>query len=52
VNLKVFENRVLSRIFGHNREEITGGWGKNCMLRSFTNYPPRQVLLGLSNEEG
>jgi hypothetical protein len=24
----VFENRVLSRIFGTKREEVAGGWGK------------------------
>jgi hypothetical protein len=24
--LKVFENRVLSRIFGLNREKVAGGW--------------------------
>jgi hypothetical protein len=26
--LKVFENRVLSRIFGHKRDEVTGEWSK------------------------
>jgi hypothetical protein len=24
--LRVFENRVLRRIFGRKREEVTGGW--------------------------
>jgi hypothetical protein len=24
--LRVFENRVLRRIFGSEREEVTGGW--------------------------
>jgi hypothetical protein len=24
--LKVFENRVLSKIFGRKREEVAGGW--------------------------
>jgi hypothetical protein len=24
--LRVFENRVLRRIFGPNRDEVTGGW--------------------------
>jgi hypothetical protein len=24
--LKVSENRVLKRIFGHRREEVAGGW--------------------------
>jgi hypothetical protein len=26
--LRVFENRVLRRIFGSKREEVTGGWRK------------------------
>jgi hypothetical protein len=26
--LRVFENRVLRRIFGHKRDEIIGGWPK------------------------
>jgi hypothetical protein len=26
--LRVFENRVLRRIFGPKREEVTGGWGR------------------------
>jgi hypothetical protein len=24
--LRVFENRVLRRIFGHKRDEVTGEW--------------------------
>jgi hypothetical protein len=28
----VFENRVLRRIFGPKRDEVTGGW-KNCITR-------------------
>jgi hypothetical protein len=38
--LRVFENRVLRRIFGPKRGEVTGGWRKlhnevlnNCTLR-------------------
>jgi hypothetical protein len=27
--LKVSENRVLKRIFGHKREEVTGVWRKS-----------------------
>jgi hypothetical protein len=34
--LRVFENRVLRRIFGPKREEVTRGW-KNCIMRSFKN---------------
>jgi len=26
--LRVFENRVLKRIFGHRRDEVTGEWRK------------------------
>jgi truncated hemoglobin YjbI len=26
--MKVFENRVLRRIFGPKRDEVTGGWRK------------------------
>jgi hypothetical protein len=26
--LRVFENRVLRRMFGPKRDEVTGGWGK------------------------
>jgi len=26
--LRVFENRTLSRIFGHKKDEVTGEWGK------------------------
>jgi hypothetical protein len=26
--LRVFENRVLRRIFGHKRDEVTGEWSK------------------------
>jgi hypothetical protein len=33
--LRVFENRVLRRIFGTKRDEVTGGWG-NCIMSSFT----------------
>ena len=28
VRLRVFENRVLRRIFGTKRDEVTGEWGK------------------------
>jgi hypothetical protein len=26
--LRVFENRILRRIFGPRRDEVSGGWGK------------------------
>jgi hypothetical protein len=40
----VFENRVLRRIFGPKRDELTGE------LRSFIFYTPPQILLGRSNQ--
>jgi hypothetical protein len=39
--LRVFENRVLRRIFGPKRDEVTGGWRKlhNEELRDFCSSP-------------
>jgi hypothetical protein len=31
--LRVFENRVLRRIFGPKREEVTGGWIDGITMR-------------------
>jgi hypothetical protein len=41
----VFENRVLRRIFGPKRDEVTGEWRKlhNEDLRVFTSHP---ILFG------
>jgi hypothetical protein len=38
--LKVFENRVLRRIFGPKREKVAGGWRRlhNEVLVRFTKY--------------
>jgi len=32
--LRVFENRVLRRIFGPKRDEVTGEWKKQLLMRS------------------
>jgi hypothetical protein len=40
--LKVFENRVLRRIFGPKRDEVREN-GENCILRSFVICTLRQV---------
>jgi hypothetical protein len=40
--LRVFENRMLRRIFGLKRDEATGGW-KNCITTSFITCALRQV---------
>jgi hypothetical protein len=37
--LRVFENRVLRRIFGPKREEVTGGWRKLQNEESHNLYP-------------
>jgi hypothetical protein len=39
--LRVFENKVLRRIFGPNRDEVTGGWRKlhNEELRDLYSSP-------------
>jgi hypothetical protein len=39
--LRVFENRVLRRIFGPRRDEVTGGWRKlhNEELRDSYSSP-------------
>jgi hypothetical protein len=45
----VFENRVLTRIFGPKRDEITGEWRKLHNEELHILYPS-QVLLGTSNQ--
>jgi hypothetical protein len=35
--LRVFENRVLQRIFGPKRDEVTGGW-KKLHTAEFRNF--------------
>jgi hypothetical protein len=39
--LKVFENRMLRRIFGPKKDEVTGDWGKlrNEKLRNLFSSP-------------
>jgi hypothetical protein len=41
--LRVFENRVLKRIFGPKREEVTRGWRKlhNEKLRDLYSSPSK-----------
>jgi hypothetical protein len=52
--LRLFEDRVLRRIFGSNRDEVTGEWRK-LHMRSFIFCIHPQILLGRSykaNEVG
>jgi hypothetical protein len=39
IRLKVFGNRVLWRIFGPKRDEVTGEW-RNYIMRSLILYTP------------
>jgi hypothetical protein len=38
--LRVFENRVLRRIFGPKRDEVTGGWRKLHNEELYNLYSP------------
>jgi hypothetical protein len=42
---RVFENRVLRKIFGLKRDEVTGEW-KNFTMRSFMICTPHPLLCG------
>ena len=41
--LRVFENRVLRRIFGPRRDEVTGEWGKLHNEELNDLYSPKTV---------
>jgi len=43
--LRVFENRVLRRIFGPKRDEVTGTW-KNYIIRTLMICTAHQILFG------
>jgi hypothetical protein len=42
--LRAFENRVLRRIFGPNREEVTGEWGKFLSGELHSLYPSHDII--------
>jgi hypothetical protein len=42
--LRVFEKRLIRKIFGPKRDEVTGGW-ENCIMRSFITCIHSQVKL-------
>jgi hypothetical protein len=46
--LRMFENRVLRRMFGPKRDEVTG---ESCTVGSFIICTHHQILLGRSNHE-
>jgi len=43
--LRVFENRVLRRVFGPKRDEVTGN-GENYIMRSLVFYTAHPVFFG------
>ena len=43
--LKVFENRVLRRVFGPKRDEVTGN-GENYIMMSLVICTPYRILCG------
>jgi len=43
--LRVFENRVLRRVFGTKRDVVTGG-GENYIIRSLMICTPHPILFG------
>ena len=51
--LRVFENKVLRRIFWSKRDEVTGEWRRlhKEKLYAFMLCTPHQILFGLSNQE-
>jgi hypothetical protein len=51
--LRLLENRVLRKISGSKRDEVTGS-GKDYITRSFIICSPQQILFGdhIKNEMG
>jgi hypothetical protein len=45
--LRVFENRVVRRVFGPKRDEVTGD-GESCTMRNFIICTHPQISLGKS----
>jgi len=43
LRLRVFDSRVLRRIFGPKRDEVTGN-GENYIMRSLMICTPHQIL--------
>jgi len=43
---EVFENRVLGRIFGTKRDEVTRVWEKSHIMKSLMICTPHPILFG------
>jgi hypothetical protein len=50
LRLRVFENRVLRRIFELNRDDVTGKWRK-LQMRSLMICTPHPILFERSNQK-
>jgi hypothetical protein len=48
--VRVFENRMLRRIFGPKRDEVITGWKKLHNEEDFIIYNLHEILLGRSNQ--
>jgi len=47
IRVRVLQNRVLRKIFGPERDEVTGGGGgENHIMRSLMICTAHQILLG------
>ena len=42
--LRVFENKVLRRIFGPKRDEVTGEWRKLCNIELHSLYKSPDIV--------
>jgi hypothetical protein len=47
----VFENRVLRRIFGPKRDEVTGGWRKLHNEELHNLYPSPSIIRVIGEDE-
>jgi len=48
---KLFDSRVLRKIFGCKRDVLKGGSGKDYIMRSCMPCTPHQILFRWSNQE-
>jgi hypothetical protein len=48
--LRVFENRVLRKVFGPKRDEVMGEW-RNFTMRNFIICTHPQISLGKSSQD-
>jgi len=44
--LRILENGVLRRVFGPKRDEVTGEWRKNNIIKSLVIRTPYRILFG------